>query len=666
MPDVQIDTSNLSIPAITVIGTGTGLVHGANSPSATLALPVGEGYRLQQESMPAADLTFDIKADGTVDFDPRFDAFLGGRGESRLVVQGLPVCIDLAALAVDLVMTGPVGAPVLGHGGVHRLSLLPGRCALNLHAPASGGLGFVVATDGTVTPDAVSRDLLEVDGTSLVVRGHQISIDGRALSHDLILVGSSQGLPRTRVNEVTLVPGSGYVFQAGHAAVGNWSFGVNAEGSVTLDAALTGFAMARGRTLTIRGYPINIDARALSHDLVPLPPQAPLLPRTRVNQLTLMPATAYLLQGNVGAIASWTYQVTVDGNVKLDPDFSFATALGNTLTITGHRITIDGRALSHDLLLLPVGLPFLSRAETHAVTLMPADYMFQAGNAAVANWTFGVGKDGNVTLDPTLASFATASGSSLIIRGHTISIDGRALSHDLIPLPPSEPVLSHAQINQLTLMPATAYLMRAGSVIGDFSYDVTVAGPIRYSESYDEFLVGRGTTTLAVSGCALVVDASRADSDLLGIQTAGLVAQEPRRLAATLMPGSSYVPQTSNGVFRTGFTITVGGGVTFDPSVAGSYVVRPPSQPNPSRVGEEVIFSLRVVPGPGARPSGVPQGRVTISEAGVFLGGGQLDADGAATVRTSSLTAGAHHIAASYAGDPSFLPSSAVIRHRVT
>lgn len=76
---------------------------------------------------------------------------------------------------------------------------------------------------------------------------------------------------------------------------------------------------------------------------------------------------------------------------------------------------------------------------------------------------------------------------------------------------------------------------------------------------------------------------------------------------------------------------------------------------NPSNVGQEVTFTATIsVTAPG---SGTVTGQVTFFDGNTNLGTGTV-ANGQATFRTSSLTAGPHAITAEYAGDNNFLASS--------
>jgi predicted secreted protein len=161
------------------------------------------------------------------------------------------------------------------------------------------------------------------------VQSFTINIDGRALSHDLLpigsgIVGTSTFLSRATVNQLTVIPATGYGFQPGSGIVADLQYGVGRDGSIQLDPKFAAFASASGNTLTIRGHTINIDGRALSHDLLPLGIAGPgtFLPRATVNQLTVIPATGYGFQPGSGIVADLEYGVGRDGSIQLDPDLA--------------------------------------------------------------------------------------------------------------------------------------------------------------------------------------------------------------------------------------------------------------------------------------------------------------------------------------------------------
>jgi hypothetical protein len=334
-------------------------------------------------------------------------------------------------------------------------------------------------------------------------------------------------------------------------------------------------------------------------------------------------------------------------------------------------INIDGRALSHDLLPIGSGIvgptTFLSRATVNQLTVIPATgYGFIAGSGIVADLQYGIGRDGSIQLDPKYASFASASGNTLTIRGHTINFDGRALSHDLLPTGIAGPgtFLPRATVNQLTIIPATGYGFQPGSgIVADLSYGIGRDGGVNFPESCAEFLTGKGTNTLVILGFPMVLSAAQADSDLVSIVQLGLGAQTPRELVAVLIPAHGYIPRTLNGVFSTPFNVERDGRITFDPAAAGRYLVQLSCVPNPSKLGEPVVVEVYVRPTEPARSA--PQGTVAFTVDGRLVGGATLDASGLAQTQISLLPLGDHDIVIEYQGDPDSEPSSTVVRHRV-
>jgi hypothetical protein len=153
MPTITIDTSQLTYPLIAVTDAGSGpesveadhvypdgagstassgygtrsgtrFLDGAANPPPEVSLLPRKGYRLRLADAVPAAVTFDVREEGTLDFDREFDAFLEGRGGRRLTVRGVPVTVDAGALAHPLVLDLPDAEP-LTPDRVHELNLLP-------------------------------------------------------------------------------------------------------------------------------------------------------------------------------------------------------------------------------------------------------------------------------------------------------------------------------------------------------------------------------------------------------------------------------------------------------------------------------------------------------------------------------------------------------------
>jgi hypothetical protein len=412
-----------------------------------------------------------------------------------------------------------------------------------------------------------------------------IQIDTSQLSYpEFLIPGVTPAfLNGATTPSITLAPGT-YSFQQASGYFADFTFTVDAAGHVGFDPRFNGFLQGAGTSrLVIVGFPIHLVATALDHDLLPMVAGAGVLSHTSAHDLRLVPASHYGFQPGSGIVAAFEFGLDLSGHVVVNAAYSsFASASGSTLTITGHRIQVDARALSHDL--LPISLlgytgGSLPRASVNQLTLIPASgYDFQPGSGIVASFLYAINAAGSVVVDPAYASFASAAGSTLTIRGHTIHIDGRGLSHDLLPISLigyTGGFLPRASINQLTLIPAVGYTFQPGSgIVADMNYTVGVDGNVSFPVSCNGFLAGSGTDTLIVGGYPVLVDATLADSNLLSIINAvGVVAEARRYLFAVLIPAEGYAPQTAHGVLSHGFGIQRDGSVIFDPGVAGHYVL---------------------------------------------------------------------------------------------
>ena len=141
----------------------------------------------------------------------------------------------------------------------------------------------------------------------------------------------------------------------------------------------------------------------------------------RTHEFTYIPAAGYGFQPAAGIVADFRFDVDVDGQVVVDPRYAgFATASGRTLTINGYRVTIDGRALSHDLLPLLLGWTggALSNASTHELTLVPAvgGYTFLATDGSGNLFTLTLDIDGTVSVSPAGTGGLVAQTHDPIVR----------------------------------------------------------------------------------------------------------------------------------------------------------------------------------------------------------------------------------------------------------
>jgi hypothetical protein len=328
-------------------------------------------------------------------------------------------------------------------------------------------------------------------------------------------------------------------------------------------------------------FPITINTSGLTFPLFIIPGHSSDFQDGSLSPVVNLPAGPHSFQQASGYYADFQFEVTTAGTVDYDPKFdAFLSGRGtSTLTVGGFTIELDISALSHGLLPLIAGAnDFLMPDTVHRLVLPPASfYSFVAGSGLVASFIFGVDLAGHVVIDPKYAGFAEGVGSQrLTIRGYPIRIDGRRLTHGLLPLMlrRNDDFLSQTEVHSLTLIPAESYGFQPGSgVVADMSFAVDLNGLLDYPASCDGFLSGRGSDRLTLLGYPVLVDATQADTDLIGLVDIAQNAQAPRFLLGVLLPAPGYRLQSQNGVFMNGFKLDRDGNVTVDPSVAGQMVV---------------------------------------------------------------------------------------------
>jgi hypothetical protein len=445
---------------------------------------------------------------------------------------------------------------------------------------------------------------------------------------------------------------------------GGFAFSVTG-GTLSLDPSFDAVAQGRGGIkLTLTGVAVTVDATHLNDSLLLSTFSGVRIPRDRTQPLRLLPSAQYLL---TGGLAGADIGLTLDpqGSIELRPqDAPLAIAGPGSLTITGITITLDATALDHDL--YPLGFDnagqFLSRSSAHTLALLPAaGYGFQPGSGIVADFAYAVTPQGTVTINPSYAGFARAEGLALTIAGYRVGIDGTALDHDLYPLGNGVgQFLPRGSVNYLTVIPAAGYGFQPGSgIVADFAYAVTPQGTVTIDPSYQGFATA-ADRTLLIQGYRLVLDATDADSDLIGITQVPWPPQTPRTLEMTLIPCAGYVPRTNNGIFSTGFTLGTDGTITIPPAAAG-YAVQQGTAPNPSQVNQEVSLRVSLLSDGASEPPAA--GLITFTVSGRLIASTPVGPDGTADLTTTFTAPGSIEIVVGYTGDEHRLPSSLTVPH---
>jgi hypothetical protein len=209
------------------------------SPDSSVQLAPG-GYEVIVGSGLVADFAFTVSPQGTIDFDTRFNAFLGGRGTSTLVVTGFLITFDARYLSGPTTLfVLPDAVTVLNT----TLHLLPAS-AYQMEQ-GSGSVAqwkLQIGLDGKLHYDPVldvSRNgFLAGNGTTrLQLFGYPLLVDARASGAGAVVVVPTGNITAsaTDVTFVNLLPTDNVALQLDSKRV---PFIVNLDGSLHVSPAL--------------------------------------------------------------------------------------------------------------------------------------------------------------------------------------------------------------------------------------------------------------------------------------------------------------------------------------------------------------------------------------------------------------------------------------------
>jgi hypothetical protein len=413
---IAFDATGLSYSSFKISGVTDDWVD--SGEVRTLRLTPGT-YRFQTPATMStvSAVTFEVTADGKVDYSPSLGGFLSGAGESTLRLHGYAVGVDATPLSyqkLDLKVAGVERG--FDSTEPQPLQLLPGTH--RLEAPAkSFGVEFEVTADGKVGYDAGLGGLLSGEGTStLDVRGYEIAVDARQTSYAGMAVqyapgrADAEGVRRSR-----LVPGFHAV--VGPGGQGAVAFTVKAGGAVdyarNLDDALGG---RDSNTLVVRGYEIAVDPRLTSYTTMWVSGAPGRVDADGVRRARLVPGThAVVGPGGYGAV-SFSVQAggTVDYAHKLDGALDGRDT--EILVIKGYPIDIDATGLSSPSFSIDGTGSGMPTQDVQHLRLLPGTLRFRAATGLI--FTFRVnsaGPVGSVDYDPSLDGFLDGRSTATLI-----------------------------------------------------------------------------------------------------------------------------------------------------------------------------------------------------------------------------------------------------------
>jgi hypothetical protein len=265
--------------------------------------------------------------------------------------------------------------------------------------------------------------------TTLTISGFPITVDPSALSGGLVF-DLSTGFFSTP-KQVDLVPldGSGYLLQDSSGEVSTCEFDVDDNGDVTYDPSDEGCLTGAGTTaLDVDGEPIRIDATALSTNNISIPniTDNQDQPSDAVQTYNILPIGAgggYVLSTDTGYDANLVIDVDPSDTASVDASAaSWASASGNTVTVTGLPVTINATAIAPDSFVIDGGAPAqpYDAATVQHLRLAPADGQGAAGTygyeyeSGKLHFDWGLSDSGKISYPPTLGACVSGAGTSTL------------------------------------------------------------------------------------------------------------------------------------------------------------------------------------------------------------------------------------------------------------
>lgn len=361
---------------------------------------------------------------------------------------------------------------------------------------------------------------MKIDATGLSTTMFELLASGTGGGQ----VGTFDG---TVVQTLSLAAGQ-YTYLAGSGLPMACPLTVTASGTWDYSSTCDGFMAGRGRdTLVVRGYPVTVDATALSVPIIfgnAFGLAAGTTPFTGPRLLTLVPTTAaYDVQVGSGQVSSCGFGIDLAGKITY-PDALQGCLDGRgttTVRFLGVEVGVDARELSTTSFLLAGTFRLAGELQSSVVVqryrllpLLSGWYRFQTGAVSPLIWSvdlagtvaYGVEDDGWVGGRGT---------NTLIVHGYPIEVDATALGPGTFSITPGFglPVFDKGAFHPLRLVPGAYHFAAGSSPIFDWRI-MRSDGTIDFDDSVGPCVFGRGTTRLT-AGCRrlMVADTTVTEGD---------------------------------------------------------------------------------------------------------------------------------------------------------
>jgi RHS repeat-associated protein len=333
----------------------------------------------------------------------------------------------------------------------------------------------------------------------------------------------------------------------------------------------------------VGGY--RIDARALTQNTFILEGYSTPFSTRTVQTINLAPGTHSILIPGLPATEHIDFKINAMGAFDYDPSLSGVLIGRNThyLQVKGRTITVDARTLSQSSIALSTLDPatqLINTATRTQLTLLPAHgYGFTNGNGLPVNFAFDLDVTGKVHIASSYAKIAAGDRSStLVLTGAPVNITANVsnTSMGFASLYGNGITIPANASNSLHLMPlqsAALYNFVVGTgEVTTFGFNVDLSGNFQYATTFDGYVAGRGTPSLAINPTMIEIDASPDTPGRIQLAgTTGIGSLDSRLVQRfRLMPVvGGYKFEDSSGTFT--FTLKEDGTIDYDTSLDGEF-----------------------------------------------------------------------------------------------
>jgi hypothetical protein len=266
--------------------------------------------------------------------------------------------------------------------------------------------------------------------STLTISGFPIMVDPSALSGGLVFDLSTDFFSTPKQFNLVPLDGSDYLLQDSSGEVSTCDFDLDDSGNVTYDPSDQGCLTGAGTaTVEVNGEPLRIDATALSTEnvsLINLGGDDGDQPSDVVQSWNVLPMDAgegYVVSTDTGYDANLIANVDTSDTASVDASASgWASASGNTVTLTGYPVTIDATAIAPDSFAIDTGDPpqTFDAATVQHLQLAPADGQGTAGTygyefqSSQTRFDWGLSDAGTISYPTGLGSCVSGSGTATL------------------------------------------------------------------------------------------------------------------------------------------------------------------------------------------------------------------------------------------------------------